>query len=154
MIRTLQQDQWRACNNLCQNWEYPGKIDTGLGSSDTVIYCYITNFPSGIWSLWLNAYIHLTISRLRLIIWASVLLNVDSEWCFDNLRGSHLFFGVKVSCITSVETLVIGQIGQLSPNVIGHLSLKLWCYWLWRFWRWLVLFDLSFVTAGWSLIVS
>ena len=59
-----------------------------------------------------------------MIIWASVLLNVDSEWRFDNLRGSHLFFGVKVSCITSVETLVIGQIGQLSLNVIGHLSVK------------------------------
>ena len=89
-----------------------------------------------------------------MIIWASVLLNVDSEWRFDNLRGSHLFFGVKVSCIKSVETLVIGQIGQLSLNVIGHLSLKLWCYWLWRLEMWLVLFDPSFLTAGRSLIVS
>ena len=62
-----------------------------------------------------------------MIIWASVLLNVDSKWCFDNLRGSHLFFRVKVNRITSVETLVIGQIGQLSLNVIGHLSLKLSC---------------------------
>ena len=36
-----------------------------------------------------------------------------------------VMFRVRVSCITSVETLVIGQIGQLSLNVIGHLSLKL-----------------------------
>ena len=28
--------------------------------------------------------------------------------------------------------LVIDLIGQLSCNVIGHLSVKPWCYWLWR----------------------
>ena len=63
-----------------------------------------------------------------MIIWVSEVLNrtvVDSDGCFDNLHSSHLFFGLKVSCITSVENLVIGQIGQLSLNVIGHLSLKL-----------------------------
>ena len=57
-----------------------------------------------------------------MIIWVSVLLNVDREWCFD---FAVVIFRVKVSCITSVESLVIGQIGQLSPSVTGHLSLKL-----------------------------
>ena len=29
-------------------------------------------------------------------------------------------------------TLVIDLIGQLCRDVIGRLSVKLWCYWLWR----------------------
>ena len=32
----------------------------------------------------------------------------------------------------SYKTLVINLIGQLSPDIIGRLSIKLWCYWLWR----------------------
>ena len=44
-----------------------------------------------------------------------------------------VIFRVKVSRITSVyHTLVIGLIGQLRCDVIGRLSVKPWCYWLWR----------------------
>ena len=47
-----------------------------------------------------------------------------------------VIFRVKVSCITSLfwwyYTLVIDLIGQLRRHVIGRLSVKLWCHWLWR----------------------
>ena len=63
-------------------------------------------------------------SRLSLIVRVNVVLYrtviVDNDWRFDNLCGSHL------------QSLVIDLIGQLRRDVIGCLSVKPWCYWLWR----------------------
>ena len=75
---------------------------------------------------------------------------VDTDWRFDSLCGSHL---QSQSVLYHVSwwyyTLVIDLIGQLRGDVIGRLSVKPWCYWLWRLvinnwcvsirlrWRWL-----------------
>ena len=65
----------------------------------------------------------------------NVVLNrtiVDSDWCFNNLCGSHL---QSRSGLYHVSwwylTLLIDLIGQLSCFVIGRRSVKPWCYWLW-----------------------
>ena len=76
-------------------------------------------------------------SRLSLIIRVNVVLNrtvfVDSDWRFDNLCGSHLQSQSELYHVSWwYYTLVIDLIGQLCRDVIGRLSVKLWCYWLWR----------------------
>ena len=58
---------------------------------------------------------------------------VDSDWCFDNLCGSHLQSQSELYHVSWwYYTLVIDLIGQLRRDVIGRLSVKPWCYWLWR----------------------
>ena len=42
-------------------------------------------------------------------------------------------------------TLVNDLFGQLNSFVIGGLSLRAWCHWLWRRWERVVRFDHSFV---------
>ena len=68
-------------------------------------------------------------SSLSLIVRVNVALNgtvvVDSEWRFDNLRGSYLqsqseSYHVSWWCYT----LFIDLIGQLSGDVIGRVSVK------------------------------
>ena len=76
-------------------------------------------------------------SRLSLIVRVKVVLNrtvvVDSDWRFDNLRGSHLQSQSELYHVSWwYYTLVIDLIGQLRCDVIGRLSVKPWCYWLWR----------------------
>ena len=51
----------------------------------------------------------------------------------DNLCGSHLLRQSELYHVTWwYYTLVIDLIGQLRRDVIGRLSVKLWCHWLWR----------------------
>ena len=99
------------------------------------------------------------ISKLSMIVRVNVVLNwtvvVDSYWGFDNLCVSHLqnqteLFRVSWWC----WTLVIDLIGQLSRDVIGRLSVKPSCFWLWRLVLSLVHFDPSIVTVKQSFIVS
>ena len=76
-------------------------------------------------------------SRLTLIVQVNVVLNrtvvVDSDWRFDNLCSSDLQNQSEVvSPQLMVLYLVIDLIGQFCRNVIFCLSVKLWCYWLWR----------------------
>ena len=76
-------------------------------------------------------------SRLSLIVRVNVVLNktviVDSDWRFDNLCGSHLQSQSELYHVSWwYYTLVIDLIGQLRRVVIGRLSVKPWCYWLWR----------------------
>jgi len=76
-------------------------------------------------------------SRLSLIVRVNVVLNrtvfVDSDWHFDNLCGSHLQSQSELYHVSWWYcTLVIDLIGQLRRDVIGCLSVKPWCYWLWR----------------------
>ena len=76
-------------------------------------------------------------SRLSLIVQVNVVLNrtvlVDSDWRFDNLCGSHLQSQSELYYVSWwYYTLVIDLIGQLRHSVIGRLSVKPWCYWLWR----------------------
>ena len=76
-------------------------------------------------------------SRLSLIVLVNVVLNrtvvVDSDWFSNNLCGSHLQSQSELyHIIWWYYTLVIDLIGQLRRHVIGHLSVKLWCHWLWR----------------------
>jgi len=76
-------------------------------------------------------------SRLSLIVQVNVVLNrtvvVDSDWRFDNLCGSHLQSQSELYHVSWwYYTLVIDLIGQLHRDVIGRLSVKPWCYWLWR----------------------
>ena len=75
-------------------------------------------------------------SRLSLIVRVNVVLNrtvvVDSNWRFDNLCGSHLQSQSELYHVSWwYYTLVIDLIGQLPCDVIGPLSVKPWCYWLW-----------------------
>ena len=74
-------------------------------------------------------------SRLSLIVPVNVVLNrtvVDSDWRFDNLCGSHLQSQSELYHVSWwYYTLVIGLIGQLRCDVIGRLSVKPCCYWLW-----------------------
>ena len=80
---------------------------------------------------------HRKIKRESLIVRVNVVLNrtvvADSDWRFDNLCGSHLQ-SLSELCHVSwwYYTLVIDLIGQLCRDVIGRLSVKPWCYWLWR----------------------
>ena len=75
-------------------------------------------------------------SRLSLIVRVNIVLNrtvVDSDWRFDNLCGSHLQSQSELYHVSWwYYTLVIDLIGQLCRDVIGRLSVKPWCYWLWR----------------------
>ena len=76
-------------------------------------------------------------SILSLIVLVNVVLNrtvvVDSDWRFDNLCSSHLQSQSELYHVSWwYYTLVIDLIGQLRRNVIGRLSVKPWCYWLWR----------------------
>ena len=76
-------------------------------------------------------------SRLSLIVRMNVVLNstvvVDSDWRFANLCGSHLQSQNELYHVSWwYYTLVIDLIGQLRRDVIGRLSVKPWCYWLWR----------------------
>ena len=77
------------------------------------------------------------LSRLSLIVRVNVVLNrtivVDSDWRFDNLCSSHLQSQSELYHVSWwYYTLVIGLIGQLRCDVVGRLSVKPWCYWLWR----------------------
>ena len=76
-------------------------------------------------------------SRLSLIVRVNVVLNrtvvVDSDWRFNNLCGSHLQSQSELYHVSWwYSTLVIDLIGQLRRDVFGCLSVKPWCYWLWR----------------------
>ena len=76
-------------------------------------------------------------SRLSLIVRVNVVVNrtvvADSNWRFDNLCGSHLQSQSELHHVSWwYYTLVIDLIGQLCRDVIGRLSVKPWCYWLWR----------------------
>ena len=76
-------------------------------------------------------------SRLSLMVRVNVVLNrtvlVNSDWRFDNLCGSHLQSQSELYQVSWwYYTLVIDLIGQLHRDVIGCLSVKPWCYWLWR----------------------
>ena len=67
-------------------------------------------------------------SRLSLIVRVNVVLNktvvVDSDWRFDNLRGSHLQSQSELYHVSRwYYTRVIDLIGQLRRDVIGRLSL-------------------------------
>ena len=108
-----------------------------------IIHC--TYFPS---SHWLRDYTQFwklaqpTVSYLLADNWLICRLRaqsmissvvVDSDWRFDNLRGSHL---QRQSQLYNVSwwyySLVIDLIRQLRRDVIGGLSVKPWCHWLWR----------------------
>ena len=77
-------------------------------------------------------------STLSLIVRVNVVVNrtavvVDSDWRFDNLCSSHLQSQSELYHVSWwYYTLVIGVIGQLRCDVIGRLSVKPSCYWLWR----------------------
>ena len=95
-------------------------------------------------------------------VWSSevnVVLNrtvvVDTDWSFDNLWGSHLESQSELYHVSWwYLTLVVDLIGQLSRDVIGRLSVKPWCPWLWRLVVSLVSFDPSIITVNQSFIVS
>ena len=98
-------------------------------------------------------------SRLSLIVGVNVVLNrtvfVDSDWRFVNLWGSHLQSQSELYHVSWwYYTLLIDLIGQLSRDVIARLSVKPWCYRLWRLVMSLVCFDPSTVTVKQSFIVS
>ena len=75
-------------------------------------------------------------SRLSLIVRVNVVLNrtvvVDSDWRFNNLYGSLWSQSELYLVSWWYFTLVIDLIGQLRGDVIGCVSVKSWCYWLWR----------------------
>ena len=99
------------------------------------------------------------ISSLSMIIRVSVVLNrtvvADSDWRYRNLCSSHRQSQSELYHVSWwYWTLAIDLIGQLSRDVIDHLSVKPWCYWLWRLVMLLVHFDPSIITVKQSFIVS
>ena len=66
-----------------------------------------------------------------------------------------VIFRVKVSCITSVDGTNLWLLTSASVrHVLGLLSVKPWCDWLWRLVMSLVRFHRSIVTVKQSFIVS
>ena len=66
------------------------------------------------------------------------MARMDMDW---NLKKLGQLFQVLTPCLQkSPEN---SMIGQLSRDVIGRLSVKPWCYWLWRLVMSLVRFDPS-----------
>ena len=69
-----------------------------------------------------------------MIVWVNVLLLLT----VTDVSTTHavVIFRIKVSCILSVDGIKLWLLtfrnGQLSYGVIGHLSVKLRCYWLKR----------------------
>ena len=71
------------------------------------------------------------LSRVNVVLNRTVV--VDSDWRFDNLCGSHLQSQSELYHVSWwYYPLVIDLIGQLCRDVFGRLSVKPWCYWLWR----------------------
>ena len=82
--------------------------------------------PRSHFKSWLSLIVRVNIVRNRIVV-------VDSDWRFDGLCGSHLQSQSELYHVSWwYYTLVIDLIGLLRRNVIGRLSVKLWCYWLWR----------------------
>ena len=84
----------------------------------------------------LNPGVHFK-SRLSMIVLVILVLNrtvvVDSDGRFDNRCSSHLQSQSELYHVSWwYYTLVTDLIGQLRRDVIGRLSVKPWCYWLWR----------------------
>ena len=84
----------------------------------------------------LNPGVHFK-SRLSMIVLVILVLNrtvvVDSDGRFDNRCSSHLQSQSELYHVSWwYYTLVIDLIGQLRCDVIGHVSVKPWCYWQWR----------------------
>ena len=84
----------------------------------------------------LNPGVHFK-SRLSMIVLVILVLNrtvvVDSDGRFDNRCSSHLQSQSELYHVSWwYYTLVTDLIGQLPRDVIGRLSVKPWCYWLWR----------------------
>ena len=92
-----------------------------------------------------------------MIIRVNVVLNrtnVDNDWHFDSLCGCHLQSQSELYLVSWwYLTLVIALIGPLSRDVIGCLSLKPWCFWLWRLMS-LVPFDSPIVWVKQSFNVQ
>ena len=85
----------------------------------------ISRLPVKPWCYWLW---RLIISNWCVLI--RLLSQLNSDWGFDNLCGSHLQSQSKLNHVSWwYYTLVIDLIGQLCRDVIGRLSR---CYWLWR----------------------
>ena len=77
------------------------------------------------------------------------------DWHFNNLCSSHLQSQSELYHVSWwYQTLVIDLIGQLSRDFIGRLSVKLWCYWLWRLVISLLCFDPSIVKVKQLFIVA
>ena len=71
------------------------------------------------------------IVRVNVVLTGLLLLTVTDV----STTCAVVIFTVKVSSITSVDGIILwllGLIGQLRRDVIGRLSVKPWCYWLWR----------------------
>ena len=65
-----------------------------------------------------------------------------------------VIFRVKVSRITSVDGTNLWLLTSVSVrHVLGRLSVKPWCYWLWRLVMSLVRFDRSIVTVKYSRLL-
>ena len=93
-----------------------------------------------------------------MVVLVDVVLNrtvVDSDWRFVNLWGSHLQSQCELYHVRWwYLILAVDLIGQFSRDVIGRLSVKPSCYWLWSLVMSLVRFDPSIVTVKQSFIVS
>ena len=133
--RTVDSD-WRF-DNLCGShlqsqselyhvsWWYCTLVIDLIGQLCRDVICRLSAKPRCYW-LW-----RLAISNWCVLI--RLLSQLNSDWGFDNLCGSHLQSQSKLNHVSWwYYTLVIDLIGQLCRDVIGRLSVKPWCYWLWR----------------------
>ena len=98
-----------------------------------ILYCYSAISSDVQRRFTINVLNITNISRLSLIVPVNKVLNrtvvVGSDWRFDNLCGSHLQSQSELYHVSWwYYTLVIDLIGQLRRDVIGRLSLKLWCW--------------------------
>ena len=144
-VRDLRDSAWRTFGRWLTNKNW-SQLSSAESCKDK-FHIFITELQNAVdtYLPWKTVRIHPTdrpwttkrIKRLSLIVRMNVVLNrtvvVDSDWRFDNLCGSHLQSQSELYHVSWwYYTLVIDLIGQLRRNIIGRMSVKPWCYWIWR----------------------
>ena len=102
-----------------------GYMKAKIGDFRNIVFCERFE-PMSHFKSWLSLIVRVNVVLIRTVV-------VDMDWRFDNLCGSHLQMKSELYHVSWwYYTLVIDLIGQIGRDVIGRLSVKPWCYWLWR----------------------
>ena len=87
----------------------------------------------------------------KLIVLNSVA--VDGDWRFDNLCGSPKWVVSRQLMALNSGHWPDWMFNYVSRDGSGRLSVKQWCYWLWRLEMSLVRFDPAFVQFNSRLLL-
>ena len=115
----------------------------------------ISNFSLTVWKVWTQESFQKSVKHDRVIVVPNRtvvdVLTTCAVGCGSHLQGQSELYHVS----KWYQTRVIDLIGQYSRDVIGRLSDKPWCYWLWRLWNVHGVFrSIFFVTVEQWFIVS